>query len=196
MVEHQRNGDLAQVGMPAVFFPDGLLGTIAGSWAVRAGVDPLGLVPQIREVVSGIDPDLPVSDVRTMGSYVDETMAPTRFALTLIGVFGLIALALACVGLYGVLSYVVRQRTSEIGVRMAFGAERGNITRLVVRQGLGLAGRYMRIVDGGDFADGPGYLRGHRTALRPGGRHGLLPPGAAGSPPRSGLGAAGGMIPG
>lgn len=140
VVEHQRNGDLAQVGMPAVFFPDGLLGTIAGSWAVRAGVDPLGLVPQIREVVGGIDPDLPISDVRTMGSYVDEAMAPTRFALTLIGVFGLIALALACVGLYGVLSYVVRQRTSEIGVRMAFGAEKGNIARLVVRQGLGLAG--------------------------------------------------------
>jgi putative ABC transport system permease protein len=140
VVEHQRNGDLARVGMPAVFFPDGLLGTIAGSWAVRAGTDPLAQVPRIREVVGSVDPDLPISDVRTMGSYVDEAMAPTRFALTLIGVFGLIALVLACVGLYGVLSYVVRQRTSEIGVRMAFGAERGNIATLVVRQGLGLAG--------------------------------------------------------
>ena len=140
VVEHQRTPDLARVGMPAVFFPDGLLGTIAGSWAVRAGVDPLGLVPRIREVVASVDADVPVADVRTMGSYVDDAMAPTRFALTLIGVFGLVALVLTCVGLYGVLSYVVRQRTSEIGVRMAFGAEKGAITRMVVRQGLGLAG--------------------------------------------------------
>jgi putative ABC transport system permease protein len=140
VVEHQRNPDLARVGMPAVFFPDGVLGTIAGTWAIRAGVDPRGLVPLIREVVGTVDPDLPVADVRTMGSYVDEAMAPTRFALTLIGVFGLVALVLASVGLYGVLSYVVRQRTSEIGVRMAFGAENGSITRLVVGQGLTLAG--------------------------------------------------------
>ena len=67
-------------------------------------------------------------------------MSSTRFALTLIGAFGLIALVLASVGLYGVLSYVVRQRTAEIGVRMAFGAETGGIMKLVVGQGLKLAG--------------------------------------------------------
>jgi ABC-type antimicrobial peptide transport system permease subunit len=75
-----------------------------------------------------------------MESYVDQSMGPTRFALTLIGVFGVIALLLASIGLYGVLSYVVRQRTAEIGVRMAFGAESGSILKLVVGQGLTLAG--------------------------------------------------------
>ena len=67
-------------------------------------------------------------------------MGPTRFALTLISVFGVIALLLASIGLYGVLSYVVRQRTAEIGVRMAFGAEAGSILKLVVVEGLTLAG--------------------------------------------------------
>ena len=138
VVEHQRNQDLARVGMPTVFMTDRYMGTFAGSWAVRAGVDPLSLVPRIREVVSEVDGNLPLADVRTMQGYVDEAMAPTRFALTLIGIFGLMALVLASVGLYGVLSYVVRQRTAEIGVRMAFGAEGGRITRLVVGQGLGL----------------------------------------------------------
>ena len=77
---------------------------------------------------------------KLMQGYVDEAMSSTRFALTLIGAFGLIALVLASVGLYGVLSYVVRQRTAEIGVRMAFGAETGSIMKLVVGQGLKLAG--------------------------------------------------------
>ena len=138
VVEHQRSQDLARVGMPTVFFTDRYMGTFAGSWAVRTGVDPSSLVPRIRDVVAEVDPDLPMADVQTMGAYVDEAMAPTRFALTLIGIFGLMALVLASVGLYGVLSYVVRQRTAEIGVRMAFGAEGGSITRLVVGQGLGL----------------------------------------------------------
>ena len=74
-----------------------------------------------------------------MESYVDEDVGPTRFALTLSAVFGVTALILASVGLYGVLANVVRQRTAEIGVRMAFGAERSSILGLVVRQGLGLA---------------------------------------------------------
>lgn len=127
-------------GVPTVYVPDRFVGTFASGWALRTGVDPLTLVPQIREVVARLDPNLPLADIRTMESYVDEAMAPTRFALTLIGIFGLIAGVLASVGLYGVLSYVVRQRTAEIGVRMAFGADGGAITRGVVGQGLALAG--------------------------------------------------------
>ncbi len=87
-----------------------------------------------------LDPLLPVADVRTMGEFVDEGMAATRFALVLIGVFGVTALVLAAVGLYGVLAYVVKQRTPEIGVRMAFGAESNSILRLVVKQGAVLTG--------------------------------------------------------
>ena len=74
-----------------------------------------------------------------MQSFVDDAMAPTRFALVLIGTFAIIAAVLASVGLYGVLSTVVRQRTAEIGVRLAFGAPTGRIFQLVIGQGLRLS---------------------------------------------------------
>lgn len=140
VVEHQRDQDLASVGMETVYFVEHYFGAFGGSWAVRTSGDPLALTGAIREAVAAVDGNVPVADVLLMESYVDRAMAPTRFALTLIGVFGIVAMLLASIGLYGVLSYVVRQRTAEIGVRMAFGAEPGTILRLVVGQGLGLAG--------------------------------------------------------
>jgi putative ABC transport system permease protein len=140
VVEHQRSESLGAIGMETVYFTDRYIGGFGGTWVVKASVDPLGLVSTIRDEVEAIDPDIPVADVRLMQSYLDQAMGPTRFALTVITVFGLIALVLASVGLYGVLSFAVRSRTAEIGVRMAFGAENGGIVRLVVGQGLALAG--------------------------------------------------------
>ncbi len=140
VVEHQRAETLASDGMEAVYFHDVYTGGFGGSWAVRTGVDPLSLVPQIRAELAALDANVPLADVRLMESYVDQSMGPTRFALTLIGAFGLLALTLASIGLYGVLSYVVRQRTSEIGVRMAFGAARSGILKLIVGHGLLLSG--------------------------------------------------------
>lgn len=140
VVEHQRAETLAADGMEAVFFHSRYLGGFGGQWVMRVGADPLGLISSIRTELDAIDPDVPLADVRLMESIVGEAMGPTRFALTLIGVFGIIALILASIGLYGVLSYVVKQRTAEIGVRMAFGAETGSILKLVVGQGLALAG--------------------------------------------------------
>jgi putative ABC transport system permease protein len=140
VVEHQRAEDLASVGTETVYFTDRYIGSFGGNWAVKSGADPLALVGAIRATVAEIDPNVPVADVRLMQTYLDEAMGPTRFALTLISVFGVIALVLASIGLYGVLSFVVKQRTAEIGVRMAFGAESGSILKLVVGQGLTLAG--------------------------------------------------------
>lgn len=139
VVEHQRSETVAEEGMETVFYTDRFAGAFSQSWVVRSERDPMALVDAVRREVAAIDPQIPVADVELLAAAVDRSMAPTRFALTLIGVFGAIALVLAVVGLYGVLSFVVRQRTAEIGVRMAFGAEKENILRLVVGQGLTLA---------------------------------------------------------
>jgi putative ABC transport system permease protein len=137
VVEHQRSATLASTGRETVYFTGRYVG-VAGNltWIVRTGVDPLSLAQQARAEVAALDPRLPFADVRTLQSYVDQANAPTRFALALIGLFSLVALVLAAVGLYSVLAYVVRQRTAEIGVRMAFGARAGNIVKLVIGQGM------------------------------------------------------------
>lgn len=140
VVEHQRSEGLATEGTETVYFASRYTGGFGGTWVVKASVDPVGLMGAIRAEVAAMDGDVPVANVELMQSYVDRAMGPTRFALTLISVFGVIALLLASIGLYGVLSYVVRQRTAEIGVRMAFGAEAGSILKLVVVEGLTLAG--------------------------------------------------------
>jgi putative ABC transport system permease protein len=139
VVGHVRSESLAAEGREAIYFPLRNFPYAPQSLAIRASVDPLGLVPAIRNEVASLDPDVPIADVRLMDSYVAEAMAQTRFTLTLIALFAGLALVLASIGLYGVISYSVRQRTPEIGVRMAFGAAEGNIVRLVLGQGMILA---------------------------------------------------------
>jgi putative ABC transport system permease protein len=85
------------------------------------------------------DARLLLTEMQPWQTYIDQAIAPTRFALTPIAIFGAVAAVLALVGLYGVLATTVRQRTTEIGVRMAFGAPRSSILRLVVGQGVGLS---------------------------------------------------------
>ncbi len=141
VVEHQRHQSLAAEGRETVYYTDRFIGSGGFlTWALRTSVPPLSLVDAVRREVQALDARLPLARVRAMESYVDDAKAPTRFALLLIGVFGVMALVLAAVGLYGVLAYAVRQRTAEIGVRMAFGAESGSILRMVVARGLALSG--------------------------------------------------------
>jgi len=140
VVGHQRHASLAVPGPEAIFILNGHGGHgAAARWAVRTAGDPLELVPAVRAAVAQIDPRAPLAEVQPMTAFVDKAMAPVRFTSTLIGIFAMVAVLLAAIGLYGVLSTIVRQRTAEIGMRMVFGAQRGTILQLIVGEGLRLS---------------------------------------------------------
>ena len=140
VVRHERYESLADQGREMLFMSDGQFGFGAAAvWFVRTNGDPARLAPQVRAAVASIDKSVPVSQVRPLVEYVRGARASTRFALVLIGTFAVIAVVLAGVGLYGVLSTVVRQRTAEIGVRMALGAQTSSIFGLVIGQGVTLS---------------------------------------------------------
>lgn len=120
--------------------------------AVRTQGDPRRFVSAARHEVASIDRDQPISDVKTMIEVVEESQGQRRLVLTLLGLFAGTALVLTIVGIYGVVSYTVAQRTHELGIRQALGAERGDILRLVLRQGAGLALSGIAVGTGGALA--------------------------------------------
>jgi len=137
---HQRDTSLAEPGREQIYFTDGFLGHGAVSrWAIRTAGDPAVYAAAVRAAIAKVGPHLILTEVQLMDALVDRAQAGTRFSLLLIGVFAVIAGLLAGVGIYGVLSTVVRQRTAEIGVRMALGAAPARIFNLVVGQGLRLS---------------------------------------------------------
>jgi hypothetical protein len=141
VVEHQRTTSLAEEGREQIYFTDGFLGHGAAfQWAVRTAGTPSQIVREAREEIARFNPQLLIDEVQPMEVLVGRAQAQTRFSLFLIGVLAAIAAFLAGVGLYGVMSTIVRQRTAEIGVRMAVGADTVRIVRLVVGQGLLLSG--------------------------------------------------------
>ena len=141
-------GDVRQMGLdvPAdaeAFFPlDQSEGSLMapGQLVVRTSGDPLALASAVRRAIWAVDPDQPVSSVRAMSEVIDAELANRNTQLMLAGAFAVIALVLAAVGLYGVLSYTVSQSTNEIGLRMALGAEPGTVVGTVVRSAVGAAG--------------------------------------------------------
>ena len=111
----------------------------AMTFAVRTAADPASVVPAVAAAIQSIDKDQPVSDVRTMDQWIAKSLAQARFNAFLLTVFAGVALLLASVGIYGVMSYAVSHRTAEIGIRLALGADEPTILRLIVGTGVGLA---------------------------------------------------------
>lgn len=140
VVRHLRDDDLKQDGKGTVYAPLRFYAFPELSLTLKsASGDPLDLAQPLRQAVESIDPDQSMIDVRPMQAYLDDAFAPTRFALVLISAFAVVATVLAAVGLYGVIASVIQQRSHEIGVRMAFGARRLEIVRMVLVQALVLA---------------------------------------------------------
>jgi macrolide transport system ATP-binding/permease protein len=125
---------------PTVFVPYTYLGHVEGmAFELRTAGDPLNYVRTVRELVRQADPRLPVSEIRTQTALIDGTMNREVLFARLCTGFALLALVIACVGLYGAMSYDVARRTGEIGIRMALGAERGRVLWMVLREALLLA---------------------------------------------------------
>jgi predicted permease len=140
VVGHVRQASLATPGREQVYFTDGYGGPGAvNSWALRVAGNPADYADKVRAAIKDLSQRLLVANLQPADELVSLSQSQTKFSLLLIGVFAVVAGVLAGVGLYGVLSTAVRQRTPEIGVRMALGAGRLSIFRLIVGQGLGLS---------------------------------------------------------
>jgi predicted permease len=137
VVRHVHNRTLEARSRVEVYSPESQRSFGAMTLAVLTSGSPISLAPILQREVSMIDPDLPVYRVRTMTEVMGDSLQRRRLALILLAVFAGLALLLASVGIYGVTSYGVAQRQIEIGLRMALGADRGQVMRMMIRRGMG-----------------------------------------------------------
>jgi len=156
VVENVRSLAMELEPNPALFFPvveavdeEESRTPQSMAYVIRTSGEPTTLLPAVRQAVWDMDPNLPIAGIRTMESVVRDSMARMAFTMVLLGIAALVALLLGTVGIYGVISYVVTQRTREMGIRLALGAEGVAVTGMVLRQGAVLAGIGIAIGMGG-----------------------------------------------
>ena len=148
VVSDTKQYGLDRPALPTLFVPipqvsDTLMKIVRGftavNFTVRTSVAPMGLAAAIKREIAGLDPTLPLSEIRTMDEITARSVASQRFNMSLLGLFGGLGLLLAAVGIYGVVAYVVELRTNEIGLRIALGAQGNDVLRLILKHGLLLA---------------------------------------------------------
>jgi putative ABC transport system permease protein len=149
VVEHMRQHDLTRDILHQIYYPIGQGTPTVMTFVVETALDPVSLVPAVRQTVESMDPDLPVSQLTPMSAYLSEGRAQARFSLVLMTVLGAVALLLTAVGVFGVISYSVSQRTREFGIRLALGEDPrqtklsvvlGGMRLVLVSIGIGLVG--------------------------------------------------------
>jgi len=139
LIANARTESLAEAGVPKIYLDLYQTGGKRLAIFLRGNLDTAAISGEAREQVQTVDPTLPVSDPQTLSDTVSASLSERRFSMEIVALFALTALLLAALGIYGVISYMVSERTQEIGIRMALGAESSSILQMVMRQGFGLA---------------------------------------------------------
>jgi predicted permease len=136
VVADARVNDIREAAPPVIYFPIAQAPGNIDGLEIRTMADPQWIATQARQAVAAVDPRIPIVDITTLSAEVKNNLTQQRMIARLTSIFGVLALGLACLGLYGVMSYIVQRRTSEIGVRLALGSTRSAVLRLVLKETL------------------------------------------------------------